>query len=56
MQQAVQAMQSGGGMVEYMQKVQELQQQLAAGQVGMDEYLQKVQQLAATYMGGGQQQ
>ena len=56
MQQAAQPMQQGGGMMEYVQKVQELQQQLAAGQVSMEDYMLKVQQLAATYMGNGQQQ
>ena len=56
MQQAAQAVQQGGGMMEYVQKVQELQQQLAAGQVSMEDYMLKVQQLAATYMGNGQQQ
>lgn len=55
MQQATQAMQQGG-MMEYMQKIQELQQQLAAGQVSTEEYMSKVQQLAAIYMGNGQQQ
>ena len=51
MQQAAQAMQQGGGMMEYVQKVQELQQQLAAGQVSMEDYMLKVQQLAANLYG-----
>ena len=47
MQQAMQQAMQGGGMQEYLAKVQVLQMQMMQGQISMEEYTSKVQELAA---------
>lgn len=47
MQQAMQQALQGGGMQEYLAKVQVLQMQMMQGQISMEEYTSKVQELAA---------
>ena len=47
MQQAMQQMMQGGGMQEYLAKVQTLQMQMMQGQISMEDYTRQVQELAA---------
>lgn len=47
MQQAMQQVMQGGGMQEYLAKVQTLQMQMMQGQISMEDYTRQVQELAA---------